>query len=540
MLWLVTGLHTGNVGFAVEVHDEGPPLDPIWEDVVEVSFRPMSEHTSLVQWAGEAAWDLNLARTDYRVRYCARRMDEGRELDTRVSGEPQADNYLLQFWPGPPRVDRVVRQTSRNAAYWHRLARELPLPPTPEQRAETERLARQAEERAAEERRLDYERWKWGGRLPSERLRGVGGNVRGLLRFDSDLVHALDTAGSEAQRAVALLAARRACEAAGLMGLPWVTQALTALAEKRPLPPPFDDLDQMWETLRSDPQVPSRSVLQAVLPERPPYRPLAPHAAAAAEWTRLLAVELGDSGRRRRSLGRRLGALIPSVPAGDSPTPTGGMGHGAAAVHTSGTVRGSQQIAQSYFALPAVLAAAEPDPLKAALDAVWHAVNTYGEHYPELLGALVGVHRPSGEVAGPAVLHRGTTARWPTCCASGSVGCPCHADRHQGDQGKGEAKMGAHYYGADSEDGDRIDDPSEDALFMMISDLNDSGNTFVVVQPDGDVPPWFASVTFRDDGGYEIVRRDTVRGKHDVTTETSVNDIARDLTIWMARRDSPL
>ncbi|WP_329389936.1 hypothetical protein OG625_37665 [Streptomyces sp. NBC_01351] len=382
-LWLITGLHTGNVRFVVEVHDEDPPLDPVWEDVVEVSFHPVSERTSLVQWAGEAAWDLNLARRDYRVRYCAQRMDEGRKLDTRVSGEPQADSYLLQFWPAPPCADRVVRQTSQSADYWHRHARELPPPPTPEQRAETERLARQADERAAEERRLHYERWEWGGRLPSEGLRGVGGNVHGLLRFDSDLVHALATAGSEVQRAVASLAARRACEAAGLIGLAWVTQALTALAERRPLPPPFDDPDRMWETLSSDPQVPSRSVLQAVPPERPPYRPLTP--AAAAEWTRLPAAESGDDGRRRRGLGRGLGALLPPAPAGDRPTPPGGVGHGAAAVHTASTVRGPERISQPYFALPAVLAAAEPDPLKAALDAVWHAVNTYGEHYPELL-----------------------------------------------------------------------------------------------------------------------------------------------------------
>lgn len=71
-LWLSTGLHTGNVGFVVEVHAAPPALDPAWEDVVEVSFRPESERTSLVQWAGEAAWDLDLPRTDYRVRYCAR------------------------------------------------------------------------------------------------------------------------------------------------------------------------------------------------------------------------------------------------------------------------------------------------------------------------------------------------------------------------------------------------------------------------------------------------------------------------------------
>jgi hypothetical protein len=99
--------------------------------------------------------------------------------------------------------------------------------------------------------------------------------------------------------------------------------------------------------------------------------------------------------------------------------------------------------------------------------------------------------------------------------------------------------MGAQYYGADSENGDHIEDPSEDALFMMISDLNDSDNTFVVVQPDQDDPVWFASVAVLDDGGYEVVRRDTTRNEHDVTTSTSINNIARDLTIWMAARHLP-
>ncbi|MFF5106474.1 hypothetical protein [Streptomyces sp. NPDC000134] len=46
---------------------------------------------------------------------------------------------------------------------------------------------------------------------------------------------------------------------------------------------------------------------------------------------------------------------------------------------------------------------------------------------------------------------------------------------------------------------------------MMISDLNDSDNTFVVVQPDEDDLLWFASVAVLDEGGYEIVRRDTTR-----------------------------
>lgn len=99
--------------------------------------------------------------------------------------------------------------------------------------------------------------------------------------------------------------------------------------------------------------------------------------------------------------------------------------------------------------------------------------------------------------------------------------------------------MGARYYGADTEDGDHIDDPSEDALFMLIDSLNDSDNTFVVVQPDDEDPPWFASVTVQEEGGYEIVRRDTTRHEHEVTTDTSINQIANDLTKWMAARDIP-
>ncbi|GGS35645.1 hypothetical protein Snoj_29060 [Streptomyces nojiriensis] len=99
--------------------------------------------------------------------------------------------------------------------------------------------------------------------------------------------------------------------------------------------------------------------------------------------------------------------------------------------------------------------------------------------------------------------------------------------------------MGATYYRAESESGDHIEDPSEDALFMLIDDLNDSDNTFVVIQPDEDDPVWFTSVAALDEGGYEVVRRDTTRHEHDVATETSINHIARDLTIWMAARDFP-
>jgi hypothetical protein len=46
--------------------------------------------------------------------------------------------------------------------------------------------------------------------------------------------------------------------------------------------------------------------------------------------------------------------------------------------------------------------------------------------------------------------------------------------------------MAADYYDADTESGDHIDDPSEDALFMLLQDLDQADNTFVTINPADD------------------------------------------------------
>jgi hypothetical protein len=76
----------------------------------------------LVTWAGQESWALDLAEASYRVRYCAARMDEAYQADTRLDGEPKVDTYLLQFWPDPGAAaepDRVIKQTSDIAGMWH-------------------------------------------------------------------------------------------------------------------------------------------------------------------------------------------------------------------------------------------------------------------------------------------------------------------------------------------------------------------------------------------------------------------------------------
>jgi hypothetical protein len=74
---------------------------------------------------------------------------------------------------------------------------------------------------------------------------------------------------------------------------------------------------------------------------------------------------------------------------------------------------------------------------------------------------------------------------------------------------------------------------------MMIKRLNGTDNTFVVIQPDADDPGWFASVAVRDEGGFEVEFRDTGFREHELTAQSDVGKIARDVTIWLAARVIP-
>ncbi|MCO5968195.1 hypothetical protein [Actinoallomurus soli] len=130
LLFLVTGLHTGDVTFTVELHESAPPVDDSWEDIVEVSFTPAGPKVSLDEWDGES-WPLELAQVPYRVRYSATGMDAGAELDTPDDDDLGPDRYLLQFWPDTPRPDAVVKQTSDQADYWHGVGRRVPAPSAP-------------------------------------------------------------------------------------------------------------------------------------------------------------------------------------------------------------------------------------------------------------------------------------------------------------------------------------------------------------------------------------------------------------------------
>lgn len=254
-LFLITGLHTGSVGFTVEVHDEPPLLDDAWEDVVEASFRPLCD-TFLMAWAGEQLWPLELDPVDYRVRYCGTGLDAARQRDTRLDDEPQLDRYLLQLWPAAPGPDRVVRQTSKIAAYWHGLAAEQPPALTPGERAEAARREEREAEQRREEALLRAEEQQWNGVFPSERLRRLPGHARNVAQFDRPLVDALAATDEGTQRAVARWTARHAFDEAGMSEVRWIADGLAAMDTGRPMPPPLDDRRQSWNALLNDDLVP--------------------------------------------------------------------------------------------------------------------------------------------------------------------------------------------------------------------------------------------------------------------------------------------
>lgn len=114
-LFLVTGIDLGPMRLTAQLFQAEPAIDETWEDIVEASFAATSSNVVVREWGG-VRYPLELVEGEYRIRYCARGMDEAEELGTTAR---PADSYLLQFWPGAVGSDLIVRQTSDAARRRH-------------------------------------------------------------------------------------------------------------------------------------------------------------------------------------------------------------------------------------------------------------------------------------------------------------------------------------------------------------------------------------------------------------------------------------
>jgi hypothetical protein len=206
-LYLMTGLQYGGVAFTVQRHDVEPPVDDRWEDVVEVSFHVPPSPLSLRNTEGDG-WAVPVPAGQYRVRYCARDFQAGWDVETADDDEP-VGRYLLALWPAQPGPDRIVRQSSDAAAYWHA-----------ENGSVTEPTA--------------------ASDAVAARLAAVRVHLGVIRAIHEPLVDALAGASDELHRRVARWAALRALSVAGIHDLPVLRPAVTRLVAGEQVPPPFD------------------------------------------------------------------------------------------------------------------------------------------------------------------------------------------------------------------------------------------------------------------------------------------------------------
>ena len=124
VLFLTTGLHTGQVGFTINLFEADQGIDDRWDEIVEVSLLAPKSEISLVEWAAETGHKMLIIPGTYRARYHARGMQAGSDLDTNTTTSA-VDTYRLDLWKADRAPDRVIKQTSEIAAYWHDWAANL-------------------------------------------------------------------------------------------------------------------------------------------------------------------------------------------------------------------------------------------------------------------------------------------------------------------------------------------------------------------------------------------------------------------------------
>jgi hypothetical protein len=155
-----------------------------------------------------------------------------------------------------------------------------------------------------------------------------------MARLDRDLVDSLAEATPQRQRAVAVWAARTACDLAGLSDRDWVRPALAAL--------------ERGEALADAGRVPIRQATRLPSPFDDP------------------------------------GAAFARLRDGREVTVTGAISFASQPQSVAERLN-STRISKPHAAVPAVFGAAEEDPLRAALDALWAAAVTAGRDHPDLL-----------------------------------------------------------------------------------------------------------------------------------------------------------
>lgn len=110
----------GGSAVRIVVHDDEPEADlEAWEDVVEVSsVVPEGAAPRWAAFADMGGGDLDLPAGSYRIRVNCHGRDQASSGMFDDDSEP-VDRYLIEMWPAPVASDEILKETSREAAYWN-------------------------------------------------------------------------------------------------------------------------------------------------------------------------------------------------------------------------------------------------------------------------------------------------------------------------------------------------------------------------------------------------------------------------------------
>jgi len=125
MIYFVTGIQSGSIEIDVDLHESAPVIDETYGEIIEVSFNRSKKALSLCEWGWEKEHALDIPEGIYRLRYSIDGMDkdhsnEAIEEDEDLWESPvPGQRHLIQIWPDENAKDKVIKQTSEKAKYWH-------------------------------------------------------------------------------------------------------------------------------------------------------------------------------------------------------------------------------------------------------------------------------------------------------------------------------------------------------------------------------------------------------------------------------------
>ncbi len=119
-LFFVTGIQNGTASIKIELYPSEPSVDQIYDEIVEVSYKRGKTSVALCEWACEETYPLELPEGDYRVRYCIVAMGNDYDDDGDWEAPVPGQKHLIQIWPAEKPTDKIIKNTSDTASYWHK------------------------------------------------------------------------------------------------------------------------------------------------------------------------------------------------------------------------------------------------------------------------------------------------------------------------------------------------------------------------------------------------------------------------------------